>query len=403
MESIKEFGFKVPIIIDKNNVIVAGHTRLKAAKKLKMTEVPCIVADDLTEEQIKAFRLADNKVSELAEWDMELLSQELEAISELDISKFGFEEIEQEKDPDEIVEDEPPAPPINPKSKQGDVYQLGKHRLMCGDSTKAEDVEKLMNGEKADMVVTDPPYNVSYEELSGNISEYEQRKKKHRSLTRTYNKIENDKMNKSQFREFLCSAYTQMKASLKKGGAFYIWYANRESENFYGALHDVGLENRETVIWVKNTLALGMQDYQHRDEPCIYGWNSGAAHYFRDTRKETTVFDNSKDIKSKSKEELVDILSKIYEQSNIIYEDKPRVSDLHPTMKPIKLISRLILNSSKQGELVLDLFGGSGSTLIAAEQMNRRCYMMEYDPQYVDVIIERWENLTGEKAVKLND
>lgn len=361
--SIKEFGFKVPIVVDKNNVIVAGHTRLKAAQKLGLEEIPVIVADDLTEEQIKAFRLADNKVGEIAEWDFEKLEMELKNI-EMDMSEFNFDMKELTKEFDknkEVTEDDfdidKAVEEIDvPTSKRGDVFQLGNHRLMVGDSTSKEDVEKLMNGKKADCVVTDPPYNVAYE-----------------GSTKDKLTIMNDKMSPEQFKEFLTEAFRRLHEILKDGGAFYIWHASREQVNFETALNEAGLTVRQQLIWNKNSMTLGRQDYQWKHEPCLYGWKDGASHNWYSDRSQTTV----------------------------MCFNKPNRNGEHPTMKPVELIGYQISNSSKENDIVTDLFGGSGTTIIACEQLDRRCYTMELDPKYCDVIIKRWEMLTGKKAVKL--
>lgn len=356
-ESIKEFGFKVPIVIDKNNVIVAGHTRYKAAKKLKMSEVPCIIADDLTDEQIKAFRLADNKVAEKAEWDFDLLNAELDDIIDLDMELFGFEDALQD-DAEEAVEDEFEVElPAEPKSKLGDIYQLGNNRLMCGDSTVLEDVEKLMGGEQADMLLTDPPYNVNY-----------------KGKTKDKLKIKNDQMGNDNFRQFLTDAFSNADMVMKPGAVFYIWHADSEGYNFRGACFDAGWTVRQCLIWNKNSMVMGRQDYQWKHEPCLYGWKEGAGHLWASDRKQTTV----------------------------INFDKPTRNDMHPTMKPIPLFDYQIKNNTKGGDVVLDLFGGSGTTIMACEQNGRRGYSMEYDPRYVDVIVDRWEKFTGAKAVLLN-
>lgn len=356
-ESIKEFGFKVPIVIDKNNVIVAGHTRYKAAKKLKMSEVPCIIADDLTDEQIKAFRLADNKVAEKAEWDFDLLNAELDDIIDLDMELFGFEDALQD-DAEEAIEDEFEVElPAEPKSKLGDIYQLGNNRLMCGDSTVLEDVEKLMGGEQADMLLTDPPYNVNYE-----------------GKTKDKLKIKNDQMGNDNFRQFLTDAFSNADMVMKPGAVFYIWHADSEGYNFRGACFDAGWTVRQCLIWNKNSMVMGRQDYQWKHEPCLYGWKEGAGHLWASDRKQTTV----------------------------INFDKPTRNDMHPTMKPIPLFDYQIKNNTKGGDVVLDLFGGSGTTIMACEQNGRRGYSMEYDPRYVDVIVDRWEKFTGAKAVLLN-
>lgn len=356
-ESIKEFGFKCPIILDKNNVIIAGHTRYKAAKQLKLKEVPCIVADDLTEEQIRAFRLADNKVGEIAEWDFDLLNMELESIS-FDMSSFGFNilnEEEKEIEEDEYDLEEKLKNIEEPKSKYGDIYQLGNHRLMCGDSTKIEDVEKLMNGNKVDLLITDPPYNVNYEGGNGL-------------------KIKNDNMDNDNFRKFLTDAFSTADSVMKEGAVFYIWHADSEGYNFRGACFDNNWKVRQCLIWNKNSMVMGRQDYHWKHEPCLYGWKDGASHLWASDRKQTTILDF----------------------------DKPTKNAEHPTMKPIKLFDYQIKNNTKKEDIVLDLFGGSGTTLIACEQNERISYNMELDPKYVDVIIDRWETYTGEKAILLN-
>ena len=384
--SIREFGFKQPIVIDKNKVIIAGHTRWKAAKQLGLDEVPCVLADDLTPAQVKAYRLADNKVAEASERDYDLLEEELDGILDIDMSDFGFDT--EEEDTAEAVEDEyEPDIPEEPVSKRGQVYQLGEHRLMIGDSTNAEDVAQLCDGEIMDLVVTDPPYNVAIENSQG--------------MT-----IENDDMDSDNFYDFLVQAFENMNDHLKAGGVFYIWHASRTQRAFEDALNAVGLEVREQLIWNKNALVLGRQDYQWKHEPCFYGWKEGASHYFINTRSLTTVIDDDEiDLDAMKKDELKDLLQKIleaYPEVTVINEKKPAKNDLHPTMKPIKLIARQVKNSSRTKERVLDLFGESGSTLIACEQLDRKCYMMEYDPRYADVIIDRWESQTGKKAVLLN-
>lgn len=347
--SINSFGFKVPIIIDKNNVVVCGHTRVKASKKLGMTEVPCIVADDLNEEQIKAFRLADNKVSELAEWNMDKLAEELKQI-DMDMLQFGFEDLESSLERDVLEDefDEEEELPVNPYSKKGDVFILGKHRLMCGDSTIKEDVDKLTDGKLADMIFTDPPYNVDYE---GGVDDNGSKMK-----------IQNDKQSDADFKEFLQKAFDNMALHCKNGGSIYCCHADTEGLNFRTAFINAGFKLAECLIWVKNSLVLGRQDYHWRHEPILYGWKEGAGHYFIDDRSQDTIWEYN----------------------------KPKVNDLHPTMKPLELVGRAIKNSSKKGELVLDLFGGSGSTMIASEQIDRSAMLMELDEKYVDVIVKRY-------------
>lgn len=385
-ESIDKFGMDDPIGVWKNE-IVEGHGRLIACQELGYTEIPIIRLDHLTDEERRAYTLAHNKLTMNSDFDIDILNDELMKFDTIDMGVFGFDISQNLDDLDDLIEDEPPEAPEEPKSKPGDIYKLGNHRLMCGDSTKREDVEKLMDGELADLVVTDPPYNVAIENSQGM-------------------KIQNDNMGDNQFLEFLTEAFGNMNASLKKGGAFYVWFASREHINFETALKENDLEVRQELIWNKSSLVLSRQDYQWKHEPCLYGWKDGEAHYFIDDRKQTTVIEDKKpDIKKMKKEEMRELLEKIYSDkisSTVMNEDKPFVNDLHPTMKPIKLLARQIKNSSKMGEKVLDLFGGSGSTLITCEQLNRKCYMMEYDPVYVDVIIERWEAFTGKQAVKIN-
>ncbi len=376
VESIKEFGFKVPIVVDKNNVIIAGHTRYKAAQKLELKKVPCLVADDLTPEQVKAFRLADNKVSEYSTWDEEKLYIELMELKVVDfnIESFGFEtneidtsnadidgiheKFENENTANEVIEDDfdvEEAIPEIPTTTPGEVWELGNHRLMCGDSTQKNDVMRLMNNQNADMLLTDPPYNVDYEGTAG--------------------KIQNDNMSNDNFRLFLAKAFACAFEVIKPGAVFYIWHADSERYNFQGACEDVGLKVRQCLIWNKNSMVMGRQDYHWKHEPCLYGWKDGASHDWYSDRTQTTVLEFNKPIKS----------------------------EFHPTMKPLELIGYQMQNNSKHEDLILDLFGGSGSTLIAAEQLNRKCFMMELDPKYCDVIIKRWETLTGKEAVLIND
>ena len=389
--SIKEFGFKVPLVIDSDGVIVCGHTRYKAAQELGLPTVPCIMADDLTPEQIKAFRLADNKTAEIATWDDELLSGELADILDIDMGDFGFGLDDEEEEEPEVTDDNyNVAAPEVPNAKRGDIYQLGDHRLMCGDATDADDVATLMNGIEADLLVTDPPYNVDY---AGTKNGEDRR-------------ILNDKQEENNFLEFLEDALTNAREAMKSGAVFYIWHADNQGLAFRSACENIGFHVRQCIIWNKNSFTIGRQDYQWKHEPCLYGWKDGAAHYFLDSRSEATVIeDKLPDVDKMKKPELVELLKKIYADkvsATVINEDKPARNDLHPTMKPLPLMGRLIKNSSKQGEVVLDLFGGSGSTLMACEQLNRKCYTMELDPKYVDVIIDRWKEFTGKEAVKVN-
>lgn len=364
--SIREFGFKVPIIIDKDNIIVAGHTRYKAAKKLGLKTVPCIKADDLTDEQVKAFRLADNKVAEQAEWDFELLNEELETIT-MDMEQFGFDlpDIEEETQT-EIIEDDVPDVPEEPKSKYGQVYQLGNHKLMCGDSTKKEDVEKLLNGVKADLLITDPPYNVSMERKSKDVLKSD-----------NYSHIENDELSEDEFKIFLKSVFTNANDSLKDDASYYVFSCQGGDSELMMMMmmRECGIRCRHQIIWVKDApvFSMGRLDYDYKHEPILYGWKKKHNFYRKG------------------------------QQDKSVWEFKRTANKLHPTMKPVELIVNALMNSTKNGNIVIDLFGGSGSTLMACEQTERINYSMELDPHYVDVIIQRWENFTGKKAVLLND
>ena len=364
-ESIKQFGFKVPIVIDKNGIIVAGHTRYKAAKKLNYKEVPCIVADDLTDEQVKAFRLADNKVAEKAEWDFELLESELDDLFEFDMTVFGFDDEEEEEKKPEIHEDDYEIePPEEPKAKRGDIYKLGNHRLMCGDSTSIEDVSLLMGGEKASMGFTDPPWNVNYGAVKeGNAQGYRPRT------------ILNDFMGTEDFKEFMNKAFASLNFAMLDGAMTYVVMSAQEWGNMMLTLAQNNYHWSSTIIWNKDSLVLSRKDYHTKYEPIWYGWKEGTRLCPLEDRKQSDVWDIP----------------------------RPKKSEEHPTMKPVELVARAITNSSKKGDIVIDLFGGSGTTLIASEQTDRCCRMMELDPKYVDVIVNRWEQLTGEKAELIND
>lgn len=387
--SILEFGFVSPLVVNEDMTVIGGHQRLKVLQELGYTEVECIIVNlDKTKE--KALNIALNKIS--GEWDTEklenLLNELLQEDFDVSITGFNSEEIDDllneylDTEEDNFDIDEAINEIEEPITKQGDIWILGNHRLMCGDSTSDKDVSKLMSGNLADLVITDPPYNVDIENSQGM-------------------RIQNDNMSNNAFNEFLTKSFKCINEFLKPGGAFYIWFASREHINFESALNKNMLEVRQELIWNKNALVLGSQDYQWKHEPCLYGWKSGGSHYFIDDRTQTTVIENVKtDLNKMKKEELVKILEDIMSKINttVINENKPTVNDLHPTMKPIKLIGRLIKNSSRINEKILDLFGGSGSTLIAAEQSKRVCYMMELDPKYCDVIVKRWEKLTNKKA-----
>lgn len=395
--SIQEFGNNDPIAVDENNMVIEGHGRILALKSLGVKEAECIRLVGMTDDQKRAYIHIHNQLTMNTGFDMDILAQELKSIEGIDMSFFGFDmdfSINQDFDFDDgqNVEDEllSSSAAKEPRTKRGQLWQLGRHRLMVGDSTSEEDVDKLTGGEAMDLCITDPPYNVNYE---GGTQE---------KLT-----IINDDMDDLSFYRFLQNFYAQMLRVLKYGASYYIFHADTEGLNFRAALQEAGGQVKQNLIWVKNSLVLGRQDYQWKHEPILYGWKDGAGHYFVNDRCQTTVFENKPDLDSMTREELADLAEKLLAKleeipTSIIHHDKPVRSELHPTMKPVALCAKLIQNSSKRGEKVIDFFGGSGSTLMACEETGRICYTMELDTRYADVIINRWEDATGEKAVLMN-
>ena len=368
--SIEKFGYVDPIIINSDNTIIGGHQRATVLSDLGYDEIEAVIVD-LNKADEKALNIALNKIS--GEWDMEKLAEVMaELEKELDATITGFDEEQiqglidqineiaaQEPKEDNFDVDDALEEIEEPITQPGDVWILGNHRLLCGDATKPEDYQKLLNGggnSVIDLLVTDPPYNVDYESSSGM-------------------KIQNDSMDNDQFYNFLLEFYKNAYDVMKPGAAFYIWHAIMETVNFTKALKDAGFSHKQTLIWNKNSFSLGRQDYQWKHEPCLYGWKPGASHKWYSDRSQTTVMDFN----------------------------KPSRSEQHPTMKPLDLIGYQIKNSSKPGDNVLDVFGGSGSTMIACEQLNRKCYMMELDPKYCDVIVKRWEEYTGKKAKRIRN
>lgn len=364
--SIREFGFTNPVLIDEHDTIIAGHGRVMAAQQIGLTHVPCIRLSHLSAAQRRAYVIADNKLAEQAGWDTATLSRELEdlAAESFDLALLGFGEDELRdllgdtsehgdggglSDPDETPDPEP-----DPVSQPGDVWLLGHHRVMCGDSTQSASVATVMGGGMADLWITDPPYNVGYEGKS----------KKRLS-------IENDDMASEQFMQFLVAAFTAARDALKPGGAFYIWHADVEGATFRVAAAAAGLRQRQCLIWKKNVMVLGRQDYQWIHEPCLYGWKDGAAHRWTSDRKQVTVLEF----------------------------DRPMRNAEHPTMKPVALIEYQLCNNSMPGDVVFDGFGGSGTTLIAAEKSGRVARLIELDPRYCDVIVRRWQAYTARDAV----
>ena len=403
--SIKEFGFTNPILIDADNQIIAGHGRLMAANRLQMKEVPCIRLSHLTESQKRAYVIADNKLALNAGWDDELLALEIKDLQDLDfdVSLLGFSDDEISKIFNDAMEekegltedDEVPETPKEAISKIGDIWKLGDHKVMCGDSTMLDHVESLCSEIKIDCCWTDPPYNVNYEGTAG--------------------KIANDNLEDSQFRKFLYDAFVCAFTVMKDGAAIYIAHADTEGYNFRGAMLDSGFKLSGCLIWVKNSLVLGRSDYQWKHEPILYGWKKGAAHNWYSGRKETTVIESKNlpfviNSDGSIHIELANSILRISGDnlkaqelnSSIIKADKPKRNGEHPTMKPIELILQMLRNSSKRGDYVLDLFGGSGSTLIACEKIGRKARLMEFDPKFCDVIVKRWEDFTGKKAELIN-
>ena len=368
--SIKEYGFQQPIVVDKDMIVIVGHTRLQGAKKLGLKKVPIVVAD-LSEAKAKAYRIADNRLNEDSNWDMDLLSSEINELLEQDynLDELGFDDLEIEKflnnEGDGLTEDdEIPEVPEKPKSKVGDIYQLGQHKLICGDSTNEEVLSKLFKESKADMVFTDPPYNVAYGKFTGNSKNGYRFKHRH---------IQNDDMSDEQFVEFLKSFIKNSYNYVKDGSPFYIFYGERNAIQFLTAFKNSGLYHSCNIIWKKHSLVLGRSDYHYIHEPIFYGWKEKTSHKFYGDRKGTSVWEF----------------------------DRPTKSELHPTMKPVELILKALKNSSKSEDIIYEPFGGSGSTMIACEKLNRACYSVELDPKYADVIVKRWENYTGLKAKKL--
>ena len=402
-----------PIKVEEHNVILGGNMRYLALQDLakeKATtrwtdkdgnehtytftnEIPdewVIQLTDYTTEQKRSIVLLDN--SQNGQDDYEKLANEWD---ESELREWGNgiptdwdkqdEKVEENTAKEDNFDEEKEI--IPKRVHAGDIWQLGDHRLICGDSTKADDIARLMQGEKADLWLTDPPYNVAVSNSQG--------------MT-----IANDNMKSDAFYQFLQQAFKAAYDHIREGASFYVWFASKEHVNFEKALNDTGLYVRQEIVWNKNHFILGRQDYQWKHEPCLYGWKEGAAHYFVDSRKETSVIPDGMeiDLNKMKKEELQELLRKIFAAhpaTTVLNFDKPKVNDLHPTMKPVELWGYLMRNSSKKGQIVLDTFGGSGTTIVTAEQMQRKARCVELDPHYCDVIIARWEKLTGKTAVKV--
>ena len=361
--SIREFGFINPVIIDKDFNMIAGHGRTLGAKEEGLTELPCVFAEHLTEAQKRAYILADNRLAMNAGWDEEMLAVELSELegADFDLSLLGFDEAELNQllhDEDAIQDDDfdVDAELAKPTfSKMGDVWQLGRHRLVCGDSTKAETFDVLMAGKKANLVITDPPYNVNYEGSAG--------------------KIKNDNMEQSAFYQFLYDAFVGIESAMASDASIYVFHADTEGLNFRKAFEEAGFYLSGTCIWKKQSIVLGRSPYQWQHEPVLFGWKKKGKHQWYTGRKESTIWEF----------------------------DKPKKNGEHPTMKPIPLLAYPIVNSSMSNSIVLDAFGGSGSTLIACEQSDRICYTVELDEKFCDVIVKRYiEQVGTDKDVTVN-
>jgi len=378
--SIQYFGYVDPLIVNKDGTIIGGHQRYKVLKELGYSEIDCVVVE-LGKEDEKALNIALNKIC--GDWDIEQLGtllSELRGAGLADITGFDAAEVDALIGNEPVVEDNfnpDDAIPETPITKQGDVWLLGTHKLLCGDSTLKVDIDKLTDGVLVDCIITDPPYNVNYEGEQGM-------------------KIKNDNMEDHAFKDFLLQFYKRAFDVAKSGCPIYVFHADTEGLNFRVSMNKSGWEVKQCIIWVKNSLVMGRQDYQWRHEPILYGWKGGSAHKWYGARDKDTVIDQKERLnyKKMSKQELVKLVEEIsnnqYENCSVIYHDRPTINDMHPTMKPVRLVGKLMSNSSQKGDIVFDPFGGSGSTLIAAEQLGRRCFTMELDEKYADVIVARY-------------
>lgn len=396
--SIETFGFTNPVLVDDQNRVIAGHGRLQAATALGMDVVPCIVLSGLSDDQRRALVLADNKLALNAGWDIGLLTSELSELKlagfDLDVTGFSLEELDQLflEDKAEANPDDAPALPVDPVTKPGDMWLLGPHRVLCGNSTSIDDIARLCGTELVDCVWTDPPYNVAYETKAG--------------------KIANDDLGDAEFHAFLADAYTAMWSVMKKGAAIYVAHADTEGLNFRSAFKQAGFKLSGCIIWRKDSLVLGRSDYQWQHEPILYGWKPGSGHRWYGGRKQTTIQslgdgspfidlgDGRFEVTIGNQKLIVTGEAKVEELvPSIIDEPKPKRSSEHPTMKPVALIERMLKHSARPHDIILDPFGGSGSTLMAAERLGMEARLCELSPAYVDVIVKRWEDWTGRKAV----
>ena len=408
--SIETFGFVDPIIANADGTIIGGHQRYNVLRDLGYDSADVVVVDKTKEEE-KALNIALNKIS--GEWDEEKLYELLMELdlSDIDMQLSGFTHSELEdlkvkfdnleaseyEEFDEVQAEEEARK--NTRSQRGCVWILGEHRLMCGDSTDASDVRTLMNGAEADLVITDPPYNVAYGDKVEDTSEA-----MGIEVNREQSQILNDNMSDEAFAEFLGDFYLRTATAMREGAVIYVFHADSNGLVFRQKDEDAGLKLAQCLVWEKNTFVPGRQDYQWRHEPILYGWKEGAGHYFiNDRSQDTVLLEDELDFDAMKKSDLIAYIEQIRQayadQTSVIFEKKPARNDIHPTMKPVSLIGRLMKNSSRQEWAVYDPFGGSGTTLIAAEQLNRRAYLMELDEVFCDVIVKRWENFTGQTAI----
>jgi len=383
VQSIKDFPEMLklrPIVVNQDGMALGGNMRHRAAKAAGLKQVPVVRAEHLTEAQQKEFIIKDNVG--FGEWDWHQLSEawDLPALEAwgLDIPEMALDLPEVKEDGYDVPDD------LDSEVNPGDLFQIGPHRLICGDSTKGSTLARLMAGKQADMVLTDPPYNVDYEGGTGM-------------------KLQNDNMSDGAFYEFLLAAFQTAAEHTRDGGAWYVWHADSEGLNFRRAFKDSGILMKQTLVWAKNALVMGRQDYQWRHEPCLYGWKPGAAHYFVTDRTNTTLIDDKADYHKMTKAELLKFVDEIMAEetkTTVLYHNKPQRNDLHPTMKPVVLMGELIQNSSRPGQLVLDPFAGAASTLIAGHQLRRTVYLAELDPRYCSVILDRVRKFAPELEIK---
>lgn len=413
LRSIQEFGYADPIVINYDDTIIKGHQRRTVMMDIGMEEADVIVLDIRDKTKEKALNTALNKIT--GKWDNQLLK---DLLVELDLEGYDFsvtgfqrEDLEDliqltdvppEAQDDDFDPDDEAEKIEDPISKPGSIWWLGRHRLMCGDATDPDDVAQLMAGRKLDLTITDPPYNVDYGSKVNGVPGYFKN-----SERGDHDYIHQDSMSPQSFQQFLLAAFRNCNEAMRPGAAIYVFHAESSGLQFREAFRDAGLKMAQCLIWEKNVFVLGRQDYQWRHEPILYGWKEGAAHYFvNDRTQDTVILEDDLDLKAMKKQELLALIERIFreykDQTTVHFENKPSRNSLHPTMKPVPLVGRLMNNSSRPGWAVGDFFGGSGTTLIAAEQLGRTAYLMEYDPRNTDIIVRRWEQLTGQKAVLAN-